>query len=230
MRFSAQAWVSPRIFGASMRILFIPLMFLVACKPEITKAQFDQAMKAQKADIEKTNKSMKRVIRTQGETIRQLKTLLAEPLVNGVVSKLSAASGGAVAISNVTVASNAGRKIKIDGNASNKKKVSTFISALEKHPMIDKVYLVSVVDTKIGGEERQAFKITAKYVAVPVKKKGASSKKKGPVSKKDLAKKKALAKKKGPGSKGKKGAPVKKKANGAKPPAKAKANGKAKAN
>ena len=71
--------------------------------------------------MEKQNKAIKRVVRTQGDTIRQLKTLLAQPLVNGVVSKVSAASRGAVLVSTVTVAADASKKIAISGHAADKK-------------------------------------------------------------------------------------------------------------
>ena len=180
-----------------MRILFIPLMFLVACQPEITKEQFDQALKAQKEKMEKQNKAIKRVVRSQGDTIRQLKTLLAEPIVNGVVSKLAAASGGAVAVSTVSVTPNASNKIAISGHASDKKKIANFISALEKHAMIDKVFLANVTGAEVAGKERQAFSLTAKYVPAPVKKKRkVSDAKKSAAKKKDSLKKKSAAKKK----------------------------------
>ena len=185
-------------------------MFLVACKPEITKAQFDEAMKAQQEAMDNQTKSIKRVVRTQGETIRQLRALLAEPIVNGVVSKLAAASAGGVVVSNVSVASNAGRKITIKGHASSKKKIATLVSGLQRNPMIDKVYLAKVNGTKVGGKDRQAFEITAKYVATPGKRKNVNAKKDG-VSKKDmLMKKKAMGQnKKGPPQRAKRGAPGK---------------------
>ncbi len=191
-----------------MRILFIPLMFLVACQPEITKEQFDQALKAQQQKMEKQNKAVKRVVRSQGDTIRQLKALLAEPLVNGVVSNLAAASNGAVVVSAVTVAANTGKKIAISGHAKNKKRIANFVSALEKHAMIEKVYLANVTPTALAGEERQAFSITAKYVAAPTKKKKSVDAKKSAAKKKDALKKKTAAKnKKVNASKNKKPAP-----------------------
>ena len=194
-----------------MRILFIPLMFLVACQPEITKEQFDQALKAQQQKMEKQNKAIKRVVRTQGDTIRQLKALLAEPLVNGVVSNLAAASKGAVAVSTVTVASNSGKKVAISGHAKNKKRLASFVSALEKHAMIEKVYLANVTPAVVAGQERQAFSITAKYVAAPTKKKKSVDSKKSAAKKKDALKKKTAAKnKKVSPTKGKKPAPAKK--------------------
>ena len=197
-----------------MRTLFFPLIFLVACEPEITKQQFDQALKSQKEQMDKQNKSIKRVVRTQGDTIRQLKALLAEPIVDGVVSKLAAASGDAIVVSSVSVAANAGKKIEITGNASDKKKIAGFISALEKHAMIEKVYLATVTETEVAEEQRQSFEITAKYVAVAAKKKSSSSKKTASSKKKDALKKKSVAKKKKTSaSKGKNTAPVKKASN-----------------
>ena len=64
-----------------------------------------------------------------------------------------------------TVATDAQSKLEMLGTADSKQSIATLLTALETHPLISQVYLVSVEAVTTGAQTRQAYEITADFAS-----------------------------------------------------------------